>query len=431
MKGLVHKISANPRYGRLFEWGKLISITGTAQVTVQAIGLFSGILIIRLLPTAEYALYTLANTMLGTMTILTDGGIALGVMSQGGKVWQNKNKLGSVVATGLDLRKKFAIVSLLIATPVLFYLLFHHGASWIMSALIVLSLIPAFFTTLSGTLLEIPLKLRQDIAPLQKIQVGASIARLLLLTLTIFIFPWAYIAVLAFGLPQVWANYKLRKTAARYADSHSKPDPVVRKEILGLVKKVLPGSIYFCLSGQVTIWLISVFGSTSALAQVGALGRLSMMLGIFSVLFSTLITPRYARLPGEKNLLFIRYLQVQAGVIGLSIVIVGLVYVFPTQILWILGKDYAHLTNEITLNIIGSCLTLICGIAFNIAASRGWALNPLITIPISVITIIVGVLVIDISTIKGILQLNILVAFVETMMYQLFNFFKIRNVGIS
>ncbi|MES2775218.1 MAG: polysaccharide biosynthesis protein [Bacteroidota bacterium] len=431
MKGLVQKIYANPRYERLFEWGKLISITGTAQVIVQAISLLSGILIIRLLPTTEYALYTLANTMLGTMTILTDGGIATGVMSQGGKVWQDREKLGTAIATGLDLRKKFAVVSLLIATPVLFYLLWHHGASWIMSALIVLSLIPAFFTALSGTLLEIPLKLRQDIAPLQKIQVGASIARLILLGLTIFLFPWAYVAVLAFGLPQVWANYKLRKTAAHYAAQNKSPDQGMRKEILQLVKRVLPGSIYFCLSGQITIWLISVFGSTDALAQAGALGRLAMMLGIFSILFSTLVTPRYSRLPNDKQILLKRYLQIQVGVIGLCLAIISIVYLFPTQILWILGKDYAHLTNEITLNIIGSCLTLVCGLSFNIAASRGWAVNPVVTIPISIATIVVGALVIDISTIQGILKLNILVALVETMIYQVFNFLKIRNAGFA
>ncbi|MEO7310413.1 MAG: polysaccharide biosynthesis protein [Chitinophagaceae bacterium] len=427
MKALVQKLYANPKYIKIFEWGKLVSITGISQVTIQAISLISGILIIRLLPTAEYALYTLANTMLGTMTILTDGGIALGVMSQGGKVWQDREKLGSVVATGLDLRKKFAIASLVIATPVLLYLLRHHGSSWLMSGLIILSLVPAFFTALSGTLLEVPLKLSQDIAPLQKIQVGASVSRLVLLALTIFVFPWAFVAVLAFGLPQVWANYRLRKTAARYADQHQTIDAQVRKEILGFVKKILPGSIYFCLSGQITIWLISIFGSTAALAQVGALGRLSMMLGLFSVLFATLVTPRYSRLPKARNVLLVRYLQIQGGVIGLSIVIIGLVYLFPAEVLWVLGKDYSNLTREITLNIIGSCLTLMCGISFNIAASRGWAINPLISIPISVATIVAGVLLIDISSIRGILTLNIFVGLVETLMYQTFNLFRIRS----
>src|SRR4051794_12896030 len=106
MKLIAQNWYANPRYSRIFGWGKLITITGGAQAIVQGTGMLSGILIIRLLSTHQYAWYTLANTMLGTMTILSDAGISTGVMAQGGKVWQDKEKLGAVLATGLDLRRK-------------------------------------------------------------------------------------------------------------------------------------------------------------------------------------------------------------------------------------------------------------------------------------------------------------------------------------
>lgn len=85
----------------------MIFITGGAQVLVQLTGLISGILIIRLLPTNEYAFYTLANTMLGTLAVLAGGGISTGGMSEGGKVWRDKARLGGVLATGLKLRRKF------------------------------------------------------------------------------------------------------------------------------------------------------------------------------------------------------------------------------------------------------------------------------------------------------------------------------------
>src|SRR5436853_1163 len=140
MKGLVQRIYSNTNYIKAIEWGKHISITGSAQIVVQAIGFISGILVIRLLQTNEYALYTLANTMLGTMIILADGGISAGVMAQGGKVWQDREKLGVVLATGLNLRKKFATASLLIATPILLFLLQRHGASWLMAILVIAAL---------------------------------------------------------------------------------------------------------------------------------------------------------------------------------------------------------------------------------------------------------------------------------------------------
>lgn len=81
------EISLKIKDSKLFHYGKLVSITALAQGLIQALSFASGIMIVRLLPTKEYALYVLANTMLGTMTLLSDGGISTGVMAQGAKVW--------------------------------------------------------------------------------------------------------------------------------------------------------------------------------------------------------------------------------------------------------------------------------------------------------------------------------------------------------
>jgi O-antigen/teichoic acid export membrane protein len=278
------------------------------------------------------------------------------VLSQGGKVWKDKEKLGSIIATGLDLRKKFAIGGILIATPALIYLLQHHGASWLMTFLITVSLIPAFFTALSNTLLQVAPKLMQDIAPLQRNQVEMNTARLLMVLLTVFAFPFAFIAILSAGIPQIWSNRRLAKISNKYADAAQPIDPVARKEILAIVKKILPGAVYYCISGQISIWLISIFGSTANVAQVGALGRLTVVLTSFTTLFNTLIVPRFARLAEDKKTLIVRFLQIQGGLIVLSVFIVGTVILFPEQILAILGKNYSGLGIEIALMTGGSCV---------------------------------------------------------------------------
>jgi O-antigen/teichoic acid export membrane protein len=431
MKKFVPQIYANPNFSRAFEWGKLISITGSAQVLVQIISFICGILVIRLLSTQEYALYTLANVMLGTMILLADGGISTGVMAQGARVWQNDEKLGVVLVTGLDLRKKFAIGSLVIATPALLYLLLHHGASWLMSVLIIVSLIPAFFTALSGTLLEIVLKLRQNIVPLQKIQVINNIGRLMLLGTTLLIFPWTFVALLAAGLPQIWANIRLKRISAVYADWNQKPEIAIRKEILVFVKRVIPGAIYYCLSGQITIWLISIFGTSAALAQMGALGRLAMVLSLFSVLFSTLISPRFARLPNNKVLLLNRFLQILAAIVGLTVCIIFFTWLFPSEVLWVLGKSYSNLKTELLLNITASCLSLIWGFAYVLGTTRGWTINPAISIAISISTIVCGALLIDVSSLKGVLMLNVFVALIQVIMYVSYSVIKILKVKES
>lgn len=362
--------------------------------------------------------------MLGTLTILADGGIATGAMALGGKVWKDRDELGKVLSTGMDLRKKFAVGSLLLATPVLVYLLRYHEASWLMTILITLSLIPAFFSALSGTILQIPLKLKQDINPLQKNQVEVNIGRLGMLVLTIFVFPWAYIAILAAGLPQIWANIQLRKLSLPYVNWDQKVDKNEKKNLLVFVKRILPGAFYFCISGQITIWLISIFGSTNEVAELGALGRLSMILTIVSVMIGTLIYPRFARLKSDKSILISNYLRIQFLVLIVLSHILIFIWFFSSTILLILGDSYLGLESALILSFIGSSIHLLAGLSFGLSSSRGYVINPFISIPISIFSIIVALTFINISSLIGVLFFNITIAATQLFLNQVYSMLK-------
>jgi O-antigen/teichoic acid export membrane protein len=429
MKKLALQLHDNPKYARLFRYSRLVSISALAQGLLQMISFTCGVFVIRLLPTHEYALYTLANTMLATMILLADSGVSTGVMAQAAKVWDDNDKLGAVLATGFELRKKFALVSLLVAFPALLYLLLHHGFSWGMSALICISLVPAFIAGLSGTLLEVVFKLRQDIIPLQKIQVLNNLARLALIASLLTIFPWAFIAILAAGIPQLWANRRLKDNSLVHVNWQQQPDVAVRKEILFIVKRALPGAVYYCLSGQITIWLISVFGNYTAIAQMGALGRLAMALSVFTVLFSTLVSPRFARLPPGKHVLLKPFLNIMSGLLLLTLLITGFTWLFPAEMLWVLGKNYSGLNMELLLYVTDSCLGLLWGSAYILGATRGWNIHPAFSITVSICSIVTGILLIDVSTVKGVLFLNLFVSIIQVLMYGSYTLLKIINMG--
>ncbi|RZK44898.1 MAG: polysaccharide biosynthesis protein [Hymenobacter sp.] len=428
MRILVRRAYNSFNLDETIAWVKLISITGASQVFIQGLSFIGGILVIRSLPTKEYALYTLANTMLGTMSVLADGGITTGVLAQGGKVWQDKERLGIVLATGLNLRMKLALLSLLISMPILLYLLHHHGASWAMILLITAALIPAFFTSLSGSMLEVTPRLLQQIVPLQKIQIGSNLGRLTLLVISVFTFPLAFIAILAAGVPQIWANIKLRKLSMQFADDRQKPDADVRRQILAMVKRLLPESIYYCISGQITIWLISVLGSTTSIAQVGALGRFTMIFAVISTLMSALFYPRFARLPNDSRLLFKRYLQIQAVVVIISSAVIFAVWLLSDKLLFLLGGKYAGLSNEVVLLIIGGGINFISGSSFYMCTSRGWVINPIITIVISIASMSLGIIFLDISSLHGILIFNILVGIPTLLMHVIYGVKRILSV---
>jgi O-antigen/teichoic acid export membrane protein len=422
------RLKQHPKYDTVLNWGKLISITGFAQIILQVVGFASGILVIRLLPVEEYALYTIANTMLGTMTILADGGISTGVMAQGGKVWQDKEKLGAVIATGLYLRRKFAIISLIVSTPILIYILLHNGASWLMAVMIALSLIPAFYAALSDSLLEIVPRLHQSIVPLQKNQLVVSLGRLLLSAISLFIFPWTFVAIFASGIPRIYGNIKLKKISKGFVDTEQKPDSVIRGDILKVVKRSLPTLIFFSFSGQITIWIISVFGKVTSIAQLGALGRIAILLTVFSVLIGTLVVPRFSRLENNISILLLRYTQVLFVCAFVMILFTGGIYMFSDTILWILGAQYNSLNFELFLIIISACLNLISGVAFSLYSSKGWVLSPLYSISKAILVIIIAIFAFDLSTLKGVLYLDILFAITAVLTDIIFGYYNILKL---
>ena len=344
--------------------------------------------------------------MLGMMAILSDGGITAGVMSEGGKVWQDQRKLGAVMATGIALRRKFAVVSLLITTPILLYLLQHHGASWLTSILILLALIPSFFAALTGKIFEIAPKLHQDLPNLQKIHVKSNFGRLGLIGLTLFVFPWAYVAVLCATFPQIWTNIQLRKRAKIFSRPEGTPDPELEGRIIAVVKRLMPAAIYQAISSQLIIWLISIFGTTETLAQIGGLSRLEIAFSVFLVLFNLVSVPRFARLSAGGSIRTF-FVVNQALLAGLLLVVVFVVIGLSDQILWVLGSGYLHLNHELVLIAIAGSFGLANKCTHALLAARSIVLPPHWYI-LGLTLVQVGLFfVFDISTVAGVILFNL------------------------
>ncbi|RZK42726.1 MAG: polysaccharide biosynthesis protein [Hymenobacter sp.] len=431
MKVLAQRISNNPNYTKVLEWGKLITITGGAQVLVQLTGFLSGIAIIRLLPIQEYAFYTLANTMLGAMVMLSDSGVGSGVMAESGKVWQDKQKLGVVLATGLHLRKRFAIVSLLFTLPVLVYLLSSHGASWLTIGLIIAAIIPAALAALSDSLLEIAPKLHQDIKPLQRNSAEVSLIRLALSGLLVFLAPFTFAALLANGLPRIYGNYRLRKVGERFAEGNMSPDPAIQASIIRGVKRTLPIVIYSCLSGQLTIWLISFFGKTDGISQIGALSKIGALFNLISVLLSTLVVPRFSRMPAFRQGLLKSFLLIQAGTFVITIFLVFGIWLFSNQILWVLGKNYAHLNYQLLLVAISNSIGLMVGVCSQLVLSRGWFLNPYILVVINFLSTVLSLTFFKMTSLVAILYFDITVLIIAYLLASVFGIISIRKLPLA
>ncbi len=388
-------------------WITRFSIVAFGQIIVQALALITGIIIIRLLPVKEYALYVIANTLLGTMTNLADGGISSGVMSEASKVWQDKERLGKVLATGLYLRKRFAFISIFIGIPILIYLLYHNGASWVTIVLIVAGLIPSYYAALSDSLLEIIPKIHQDIKSLQINQIIVGLGRLILSSSTLFIMPVSFIAIMANGVPRIFGNINLRKISLKFLLPTNIPDLEVKDKILSVVAKIMPGTIYGCVVGQLTVFILSLLGKTNFIGQIGALSRISMMLTVFTSVSSVLIIPRFARLPNNFKILLKKYPQILGLYILIGLFLVLIVLWVPQIFLFILGNRYSGLKKELLFCVITNYLNVIYGASYSLANSRAWIINPWVGIPIGLLSIVIGLSIFNFSTVIDVFKYNI------------------------
>jgi O-antigen/teichoic acid export membrane protein len=414
---------------KIFSFGKLVGVTGLVQVLVQGVGLLSGILLVRILPVEQYALYTLANTMLGTMTVLADSGVSPGVMSQAGLVWKDSQKLGAVIATGVSLRRKMAIPSVLIASPILIYVLSQNDAGAFMSVIILLSLLPSFLMALSSNIYEIVPKLHQDIIYIQRSQLVLNISRFLLLLVTTFFFPFAFVAVLSAGVPQILYNKGIKKLANRYISFEEPENTTVRNDILKVVKRGLPDAIYYCFSGYLTLFLISYFGKTSSIASFGALGRISAIFTVFSMIVNMLLVPRYARLNQDRMLLLRNFLKILLLTFVISVGVGGGIYFFASKILIVFGTSYKNLETELMLVGLQSIVTFILGVIFSLNTARGWYITPITYISISILVTMVGILYFDFSSLRNSLFFNLLITVTQMLLLLVFGLFKIMKLN--
>src|ERR1700716_2432084 len=108
---------------------RIVGNFAVVQGVVQLIGFCSGILLVRSLEQREYAYFTIANTMQGTINVLADVGISIGLVSIGGRVWQDRNRFGRLIVTALHLRRRMGALAVAIITPLLYFMLVKNGAS--------------------------------------------------------------------------------------------------------------------------------------------------------------------------------------------------------------------------------------------------------------------------------------------------------------
>ena len=261
--------------------------------------------------------------MLVTVLMLADSGISSGLTAIGGRIWRDTYRLSQLIRTALQLRRLLAIVALPVVIPVLIWMLRHNGASFSKTAILVATVLLGCGLELVTRMYAVALRLKSEIRQIQNQALVAAAVKLAIVAVAVLIWFNVEIALLA-GVAGFAAQYwMLRRWHTGNLDRHAPGDPEMRTEILAVVRKQAPNTIYYCFQAQITVWLISVFGNAESVADVGALGRLAVVFSILGSLTSEVVFPAFARIQNPAQVRR-RYLQIVLTFTALSASLVGL-----------------------------------------------------------------------------------------------------------
>ena len=392
---------------KTFYWLKILSKFISVEIFVQVLALTSSVLLIRTLDEQQYAYFTIAFGMQSTINVLSNTGIGSGLLSIGGEIWQDKYRLSQLIKTAMHLRYYMAVITIVIFIPIMIWLLAKNGASNIDITFLVLALLIGLYFELNNTVLSIVIKLHSQMRRLQCISFLRAVIRLLCLATAYFSILNASVALLASSIASGIDNWALNHWVADNIYFDTPINKEYRSRILNIIKYQSPESIFSSIKGQMTIWLISIFGGTQNLAGIGVLGRLSFVFRILNSIMRNIVFPMFARCKAPK-ILQKRYLYIIGMLCFILIIISSFCVIFSDQVFWFLGSKYYYLKNELLLMVANNGIQYLINNMWGINMSKGWVEYAWLNIPSTITLQVFLLFFLDISTIKGVLMFSIL-----------------------
>jgi len=416
-----------PVIRRLLQHARMVGSFASVQVLVQLIGFASGILLVRLLDQNEYAYFTIANSMQGTINVLADMGISIGLISIGGRVWQDRFRFGQLITTANNFRRRLGAGAILIVSPILYWMLVRNGASPGYAVALIAAILFGLLAQFSLGVLGVVPRLRSDVSRIQTIDLTGAFARLIALIAFAFLFLNAAVAVFVGSMTFVLQYCLLRRYAAGVIDMNAPENPEDRVAMVGFVKNQAANAVFFCLQGQITIFLISFFATrATSVAEVGALGRLAMIFAVLGQVITNIFVPAFARCQSAVKLRW-QYFAIGGGVTACCAIVLAAAALFPQQFLFVLGNKYAHLDRELFLMVAATVLNVLSATLWVLNASKAWVAGSWLYIPLTLATQIALIPFTDFSNVSQVLMFNLISALPHLFLNAILSFRGFRT----
>jgi hypothetical protein len=387
---------------------RVASVTGT-QTLVQLLNGVVAFVLVRTLAKDEFAWFTLATGMAAVLSTLNDGGIATAVTSQGGAVWQNRPHFSALLHAALSLLNRSAGVAAAVVAPLLVWLLWQREAPATLIATSVLLVVGPQWLATRTVILGSVNRLHSRVRQLQTLEITGALTRSTL-TLIPAALGWVNlpIALGAVAISVLAQAVLVRRQIRPLIDPHppAETQAPFRDRIRETMRRMYPNAVFTCIQGQLATSLLAIFGSTSQVADLGALARLGFVMNLIGAPLSHLFAPAFARCqdPHRLRQLFLSVL------IGYCLLLWLFLVVIHTQndiILSLFGPKYEHLKAELLLMALNLSVSFINQLFWSLNCSQGWVRWVWLNIPLTLATQVIAALILNIDTVEGAILLSL------------------------
>ena len=408
-------------------WSGFILTFLAGQSLLQILQALIGFILIRWLSIEEYAQYSLAFAFQNTAQGLVEFGFSGAIIALLGKRIHKKEVLGNYIKAGRFYRNRsFVIIG--VAIVILFPILTaEHNWPLHVTIFLLLSILSNLFFSGNVSYYSPPLKIHKQFKAIYRISIGTQLLRFGMIGFFYILNALnAWLAAFSNSIMTVLNGYFFKRRSQEYVTEPKHSNPEVRKEMLDYIKPIIPGILFASIQAQVTIFIISIFGSTENIAEVGALGRLGQLYTILTLSASTLVSPYFAR-QNNKGL-FGKYVLILLPYFAIISTAVFIGYTFPNLFFLILGEKYDHLNAELVILLSLSGLNVLNGVLWAMNASRKWIYNwmPIVSISGTLLVQLIAAMTLNLSS-----TYNVLLFSLYTSIFVLFTRFLVSFVGFK
>ncbi|MDQ6991705.1 MAG: hypothetical protein Q9M11_08250 [Mariprofundaceae bacterium] len=341
------------------------------QAMVQIINFATALILLRLLSIEEYALFIIANLFLNIGSTGSDLNLSNALVTYGARIVGDRKGLSGLYALIEKMRTKlFVLITLIICIIAPFTIRGHEWSYLIVLEILITVLLIVWFQQ-KVTMRTMIFNIHHDSLGIFQTSMTGALTRLICSAVFCFFFPFAVVAILSVFLSAYVSAWIAKKRCAIYLDEASNPDVSCKEKVNKYIYPMMPAAVYYLFQGQISIFLISIFGDTNSIAELGALTRFGQVFLLIGALNGFLFQPIFSRIQNRKE-----FIQKSALVMGILIVFFYLVmlsaYVKPDWWLLLLGDKYANLQDEVPIAFAGPIATYMYGMFFAMLVSRAF-----------------------------------------------------------